>query len=66
MQKAIFNMNMQSNGQTLSDRQVDNALRNEMMGMRGDMSKLGKEIKKLASRPINVNNKVEIPDLKPY
>jgi hypothetical protein len=45
---------------------VDNALRNEMMGMRGDMSKLGKEMKKLASRPISNTVKVITNDTRPY
>lgn len=60
LQSAIFDMNMVSNGNILSDKAVDRSLLNEVGGLRKDIDKMGLRIQKMASRPISVNNKVEI------
>ncbi|MCK4501084.1 hypothetical protein KAU11_11350, partial [Candidatus Babeliales bacterium] len=64
--RAVFNMNMQSNGNILSKRHVDNSLLNETKGLRKDMDKMGRRIEKIASRPINNNVTVEMPDNTAY
>ena len=60
LQRVIFDMNMVSNGNILSDKAVDRSLLNEVGGLRKDIDKMGLRIQKMASRPISVNNKVEI------
>lgn len=64
--KAVWNMNMASNGEELSKRFVDNSLLNEMKGLRKDNIDMNKKIMRLGSRPINVHNTVEIKDERPY
>ena len=64
--RAVFNMNMESNGSMLSQKRVDNSLLNEISGLRGDMDKMGNKMAKLASRPISNNVTVELPDNTPY
>tara|TARA_R110002167_G_scaffold117853_2_gene294073 strand:- start:1641 stop:2009 length:369 start_codon:yes stop_codon:yes gene_type:complete len=66
LQSAIFDMNMISNGNILSDKTVDRSLLNEVGGLRKDIDKMGLRIQKMASRPINVNNKVELKDNRAY
>jgi hypothetical protein len=56
--RAVFNLNMQSNGEQISRHQTDNALRDEMRRLNTSNEKVWKEVKKLASRPIN--NKVTV------
>jgi len=64
--QAIFNMNMQSNGELLSQSRVDNSLLMETIGLRGDIDKMGRRIEKMAKRPIQNNVKVELPDNTAY
>ena len=66
LQRVIFDMNMISNGNILSDKTVDRSLLNEVGGLRKDIDKMGLRIQKMASRPINVNNKVELKDNRAY
>lgn len=66
IQRAVWNMNIASNGEELSKRFVDNSLLNETKGLRKDIDKMGRSIKKMASRPINNNVTVEIEDKRPY
>ena len=66
LQSAIFDMNMISNGNILSDKAVDRSLLNEVGGLRKDIDKMGLRIQKMASRPISVNNKVELKDNRAY
>ena len=60
LQSAIFDMNMISNGNVLSDKAVDRSLLDRMDKLASSNEKVWGEVKKLASRKINVNNKVEI------
>jgi tape measure domain-containing protein len=66
LQRIIFDMNMVSNGNILNDKSVDRSLLNEVGGLRKDIDKMGLRIQKIASRPINVNNKVEIKQDRAY
>ena len=66
LQQAVFSMNMQSNGNILNENVVDKALLNEVGGLRKDIDRMGLRIEKMASRPINVNNKVEIKQYRAY
>ena len=66
LQRVIFDMNMVSNGNILNDKSVDRSLLNEVGGLRKDIDKMGLRIQKMASRPINVNNKVELKDNRAY
>jgi len=63
---AVFDMNMFSNGQLLQKNEVDNSLLIEMGSLRKDIDTMGKRIEKMASRPIKVNNKVELKDNRAY
>ncbi len=64
--KAVWNMNMASNGQELGKKFVDNSLLNEMKGLRKDNVDMNKKIMKLGSRPIKNNVTVEIADNRAY
>lgn len=64
--RAVFNMNMSSQGAEISKHQTDNALRNEMRAMRASNDMVWKEVKKLANRPINNNVTVNVPDNSAY
>ena len=66
LQRVIFDMNMQGNGNILSEKSVDRSLHRELQGLRSDFDSLGKEMKRISKRPINVNNKVEVKTEKPY
>lgn len=66
IQRATMNMNAYSNGDILNSNVIDLSLLNEMGGLRKDIDKMGKRIEKMASRPINVNNKVEIKQDRAY
>jgi len=66
IQNAVFEMNMMGNGEILSEKNVDKSLLNEVGGLRSDIDIMGKRIEKMASRKINVNNKVEIIQDKAY
>jgi tape measure domain-containing protein len=66
LQRAIFDMNMVSNGNVLNDKAVDRSLLNEVGGLRKDIDKMGLRIQKMASRPISVNNKIELKDNRAY
>jgi len=64
--KAVFEMNMQSVGNTLKEKSVDSSLLREMGGLRKDIDTMGRRIEKLASRPVNVKNKIELKDDRAY
>jgi hypothetical protein len=66
LQRAIFDMNMISNGNVLSDKAVDRSLLDKMDALASSNEKVWGEVKKLASRKINVNNKVEIKQDRAY
>lgn len=66
LQRAVFDMNMISNGRILSENVVDRSLLNEVGGLRKDIDVMGKRIEKIASRPINNNVKVELKNEKAY
>jgi TP901 family phage tail tape measure protein len=66
LQRVIFDMNMISNGNILSEKAVDRSLLNKMDALASSNEMVWKEVKKLASRPINVNNKVEIKQDRAY
>jgi tape measure domain-containing protein len=66
IQKMAFDMNMSSNGDILSEKIVDLSLLREVGGLRKDIDTMGRRIEKLASRKINVNNKIELKDNRAY
>ena len=66
LQQAVFDMNMFGNGKSLSENVVDKALLNKMDALASSNEMVWREVKKLASRPINVKNKVEIKQDRPY
>jgi tape measure domain-containing protein len=55
---AVYRMNMESNGEMLSSVMMDNIMHDEMKKMRAESKRTWEEVKKLASRPINVSNRV--------
>ena len=63
---AVFEMNMESTGNVLSEKSVDKSLLREMGGLRSDIDVMGRRIEKLATRPVNIKNVVEIKDDKSY
>ncbi|AKG94200.1 tail length tape measure protein [Polaribacter phage P12002L] len=63
---AVFEMNMSSMGSALSENVVDNSLLREVGGLRSDIDTMGRRIEKLASRPLNINNKIELKDDRAY
>jgi tape measure domain-containing protein len=66
VERAVWNMNMQSNGQELSSTMADKSLLREISGMKQSNERVWREVRKLASRPINNNVNVNIPDNRPY
>ena len=66
LQQSIFDMNMFGNGKVLSEKVVDTALLNKMDALASSNEMVWREVKKLASRPINVNNRVEIKQDRAY
>lgn len=66
MQRAIWNLNASSNGSMLNKRIVDRSLLNEISGMRGDMSRMTRQFKKIAQRPINNKVTVELKEDRAY
>jgi len=66
LQRVVFEMNMSSNGRSLSENVTDKALLNKIDMLASSNEMVWREVKKLASRPINVNNKVEIKTNKAY
>jgi len=66
LQQAIFEMNMFGNGNILNDNVVDKALLNKMDALASSNEMVWREVKKLASRPISINNKVEIKNERAY
>ncbi len=55
---AVYRMNMESNGQMLSSVMMDSIIHDEIKKMRADSKRTWEEVKKLANRPVNVNNRV--------
>ena len=66
LQNAIFNLNMKSNDEILKDNVVDMVLLNEIKGMKSSNEKVWREVKKLAERPINIDNELYLTDNRPY
>ena len=66
LQKAVFDMNMFGNGNVVSEKVADKALLNKMDSLASSNEMVWREVKKLASRPVNVNNKVEIKQDRAY
>ena len=66
LQNAIFNLNMRSNDEILKDNVVDMVLLNEIKGMKSSNEKVWREVKKLAERPINIDNELYLTDNRPY
>jgi hypothetical protein len=66
LQNAIFNLNMRSNDEILKDNVVDMVLLNEIKGMKSSNEKVWREVKKLAERPINIDNQLSLTDNRPY
>lgn len=66
LQNAIFNLNMRSNDEILKDNVVDMVLLNEIKGMKNSNEKVWREVKKLAERPINIDNQLSLNDNRPY
>jgi len=66
IQNAVLNMNMYSNGEILKQNTIDNTLIKEMGGIRDSNERVWREVKKLASRPVNVNNEVKLTDDRYY
>lgn len=66
MERAIFSMNMKSNGDMLSNNQVDSALLSEISNLKDSNEKVWLEVKKLASRPIHNNVNVTMTDDRHY
>ncbi len=66
LQNAIFKLNMRSNDQILKDNVVDMVWLNEIKGMKSSNEKVWREVKKLAERPINIDNKLSLTDNRPY
>lgn len=64
--KAVWQMNLKSNGAVITDAQVDNSLLREVSGLRGDMDKMGRRIERIAGRPIKNTVKVELEDKRAY
>jgi hypothetical protein len=66
IQNAVFNMNMRNNGEIIKDNVVDLTLLREISAMKKSNEKVWSEVKKLANRPINVQNDVTLPNNRPY
>ena len=66
LNKVVFEMNMSSMGNILSENQVDNSLLREISGLKESNEKVWSEVKKLANRPLNVKNIVELKDNRAY
>ena len=66
LQNAIFNLNMRSNDGILKDNVVDMVLLNEIKGMKSSNEKVWREVKKLAERPINIDNQLSLTNNRPY
>jgi hypothetical protein len=64
--KAVWNMNMESNGSMMTKSDFDSALVSEMIGMRHDMKTVSSKFEKIARRPIKNNVTVKIEDESPY
>ncbi len=57
---------MRSNDQILKDNVVDMVWLNEIKGMKSSNEKVWREVKKLAERPINIDNKLSLTDNRQY
>jgi len=66
IQNAVFNMNMRNNGDILKDNVLDSTLLREISDMKKSTNKVWGEVKKLAKRPINVQNDVTLTDNRAY
>jgi len=66
IQNAVFNMNMRNNGEIIKDNVVDLTLLREISAMKKSNEKVWSEVKKLANRPINVQNDVTLPNNRHY
>ncbi|MEL4307432.1 tape measure protein [Joostella sp. CR20] len=66
LQRAVFAMNMNAQGQAITESNADQAILSELRANRNSNSKVWKEVKKLANRPINNNVKVELKNSRSY
>lgn len=66
LENTIFDLNMKHQGKPVPPQEVNDALLREIAALRGENSKMWREVRKLASRPIFNNVKVEMPDTRPY
>ncbi|MFK7949530.1 MAG: phage tail tape measure protein [Saprospiraceae bacterium] len=66
VQRMVFDLNMNSNNEMLSKKQVDNSLLKEVSSLKSSNEKIWGEVKKLASRPLNIKNVVELKDDRAY
>lgn len=66
MQQAIWQINMNSASKDLSSKKTDSALLNSIWKLEKSNKEVWQEVKKIAGRPIHVNNTVEIKDDRPY
>ena len=57
---------MRSNDEILKDNVVDMVLLNEIKDMKSSNEKVWREVKKLAERPINIDNQLYLTDNRPY
>ena len=64
--KAIYSMNMSSNGKELSSNVIDYNLLKELKGNTKEIKGVKNEIINLIKRPLNINNKVKIDLPKSY
>lgn len=64
--KAIWELNLKSNGEAIRDYQIETTMINTINGMRGDMESMGRRFEKIAKRPINNKVTVEIEDKRHY
>lgn len=66
IENVIWGLNMQHQGRPIPERDVNTALLREVSALRGENTKVWREVKKLAGRPIHNSVKVEMPDNRPY
>ncbi len=66
IQKAVWELNMSSNGDALNQNVVDRSLLMEISGMRKDMDSMGEKMIRLASRPIKNEVKIITEDKSAY
>lgn len=66
IEDTIWNLNMQYQGAAIPAQDVTAAFMVELSALRDSNERLGKQMKAIASRPVNVHNNVVIDDKRPY